>query len=115
MKELAFALLFLSIALMNCANVSKNENALAVSTNLINISQQLLLAAKTKEATDSFVHILQSLPDNILEKQLDNDKKAFWINLYNLTLKLSQPKTLKSIRKKAPFLAMNKLILAAQN
>jgi hypothetical protein len=57
MKKLGFSLLFLSVTIMNFANVSKNEAA--TSTNLINISQQLLLAAKTKEATDSFVMLIK--------------------------------------------------------
>lgn len=67
------------------ANVHTNNDHEIAGINLINISQQILLAVKTKQSTDTFVSILQSLPENVLEQQLinDDDKKAFWINLYN--------------------------------
>ncbi len=35
------------------------------SVNLISVSQQLLLAARTKEPTDSFVNILQNITEEI--------------------------------------------------
>jgi hypothetical protein len=67
------------------ANTINNDREPYADLNLIAISQQLLLAAKTKEATDSIVNILQSIPLQSLTEQLINDdyKKAFWINLYN--------------------------------
>ncbi len=64
-----------------------------------------MLAAKTKEATDSFVTILQSLPKNVLETQLvnDNDKKAFWINLYNAYTQIILTKNPDKYEKRSTF------------
>lgn len=58
---------------------------IGVGAELINISQQLLLAAKTLAPTDSMVEILKKFPISEIHGQLTTDdmKKAFWINLYN--------------------------------
>lgn len=55
------------------------------NTDIIALSQQLLLAAKTKEPTDSLVAAVALISQNQLATELRNDdsKKAFWINLYN--------------------------------
>ncbi len=42
--------------------------------SIIDISQQLLLAAKTKEPTDSLINIIKSTTELNLETQLNNDK-----------------------------------------
>jgi thiol-disulfide isomerase/thioredoxin len=55
------------------------------SNALVQLSQQFIYAAKIGEATDSFVLALKNLPYNGLKDNLqsDEEKKAFWINLYN--------------------------------
>ncbi len=70
---------------MDYANVINNEKTKAFDLSIIDISQQLLLAAKTKEPTDSLVNIIKSITESNLETQLNNDnnKKAFRIKLYN--------------------------------
>lgn len=55
MKITAFAFIFSFAAFMNVTNNDKNLFYQNADTNLIQVSQQLLLAAKTKEPTDSFV------------------------------------------------------------
>lgn len=57
----------------------------STKVNLIEISQQLLLQAKTHEPTDSLTKIVESISEADLNNQLINDtyKKAFWINMYN--------------------------------
>lgn len=68
------------------AQPSFANNALIMddTVNIMEISQELLLAAKTGEPTDSLVSLLKNIPPSQL-KQLntDDEKKAFWINLYN--------------------------------
>lgn len=56
-----------------------------MNENLIELAQQILLAAKTKESTDSIAKILELISPAVLKEQLksDNDKKAFWLNIYN--------------------------------
>ncbi len=85
MKRGVFLILFLTVVIMDYANVNNNEKTKALDLSIIDISQQLLLAAKTKEPTDSLVNIIKSITESNLETQLNNDnnKKAFWINLYN--------------------------------
>jgi thiol-disulfide isomerase/thioredoxin len=64
------------------ATIVKN---LQSSNTLVQLSQQFIYAAKIGEATDSLVLALKNLPYNSLKNNLqsDEEKKAFWINLYN--------------------------------
>jgi hypothetical protein len=79
MKKLIAVLLCLLSTMDSKAN--KNDT----TVQLINLSQQLLLAVKTNSSTGSFVQIIAAMPYKELQVQLvtDNDKKAFWINIYN--------------------------------
>lgn len=52
---------------MDYANVNNNEKTKALDLCIIDISQQLLLAAKTKEPTDSLVNIIKSITESNLE------------------------------------------------
>ncbi len=74
-------LLLCMISCTACETPHTMPTQVALST----ISQQLLLAAKTQEPTDSLVGILKSSTEADLEAQLitDDQKKAFWINIYN--------------------------------
>ena len=55
------------------------------SNTFVKLSQDFMYAAKTNEATAAYVNKLQNLNYNELLTGLktDDDKKAFWINLYN--------------------------------
>ena len=55
------------------------------SNALVKLSQDFMYAAKTNEATAVYINKLQNLNYNELLTGLktDDDKKAFWINLYN--------------------------------
>ncbi|MBA2562663.1 MAG: hypothetical protein H0V14_07055 [Chitinophagaceae bacterium] len=82
MKSTAFTLLFIWLTFMNIQNDNTKSFHQNSSVEIISVSQQLLLAAKTKESTDSLVNILKntSAEDKDDEKS-DNIKKAFRINL----------------------------------
>ena len=71
--------------MINVSSANSNISVKDTEGSLIEISQQLLLAAKTHEPTDSLVGKIQSISEQSLTSQLltDDDKKAFWINLYN--------------------------------
>jgi len=82
----AFTLLILqTLVMIGYANNGNNEIMNAEDFSVMDISQQLLLAAKTQEPTDSLVNVIKYISENQLQTQLknDNDKKAFWINIYN--------------------------------
>ncbi len=66
-------------------NISIADKTKEHAVALISISQQFLLAAKTKQPADSFIDILRNISEKDLSSQLTSDdlKKAFWINLYN--------------------------------
>ncbi len=85
MKSTAFTLLLIWLTFMNIQNDNTKSFHQDSSVDIISVSQQLLLAAKTKEFTDSFVNILQinSAEDIRNDLKSDNLKKAFWISLYN--------------------------------
>jgi hypothetical protein len=85
MKKAVFLFLFIIVVLMGYSNINNNENLDAKDFSIIDISQQLLLAAKTKEPTDSLIGVVKLITPTQLQSQLINDdyKKVFWINLYN--------------------------------
>ncbi len=64
MKRGVFLILLLTVVIMDYANVNKNEKTKAPDLSIIDISQQLLLAAKTKEPTDSLVNIIKSITES---------------------------------------------------
>ncbi len=71
-----------SAATIKPVTILKN---LKSSNALVQLSQQFIYAAKTSEATDSPVLALKNLSYADLKNKLksDDEKKAFWINLYN--------------------------------
>ena len=83
MHALKFVMVSLFLILMN--GVSAQQSSGADPTSATKISQQLLLAAKTKQPTDSLVEAVAAITLPQLAAQLtgDDEKKAFWINLYN--------------------------------
>ncbi len=60
-------------------NIKKNDN------EVIQLSQDFIYAAKTRNETASLIEQLKNLDSQQLLQKLpdDNSKKAFWINLYN--------------------------------
>ncbi|MEJ7683935.1 MAG: DUF547 domain-containing protein [Segetibacter sp.] len=109
------ALAFLLFAFMiniSSANITTAENIPDI--NLIEISQQLLLQAKTHEPTDSFVEVMKNIPKKSLSQQLinDNDKKAFWINLYNAYTQIILSRNPDKYKKRSSFFG-DKLISIA--
>lgn len=87
-----------------------------LGVNLIEISQQLLLAAKTKEPTDSLVAILQSITETELEKQVvtEDQKKSFWINIYNAYTQIILSKNPDKYKKRSSFFGDKQIIIAGK-
>ncbi|MEO7312331.1 MAG: DUF547 domain-containing protein [Chitinophagaceae bacterium] len=64
----------------------KNTSEMQSSnTPLVKLSQDFIYAAKTGDATEGFVEQLNNIPLDSIKNGLktDDEKKAFWINLYN--------------------------------
>lgn len=84
MKSGTFAFI-LFVCMLNISSVNITTTTNIPGINLIETSQKLLLQAKTYEPTDSFIELIKNIPEKLLSQQLkdDNQKKAFWINIYN--------------------------------
>lgn len=87
-----------------------------VDVNLMDISQGLLLAAKTKAPTDSMTAILQKISVNGLETQLlsDEQKKAFWINIYNAYTQIILSKNPDQYKKRSSFFGSKQIDIAGK-
>jgi hypothetical protein len=117
MKITAFTLLFIWHAFMNIqSDYTKNFYQYS-GVDIISISQQLLLAAKTKEPTDSFVNILQRISQQDLSGDLksDNLKKAFWINLYNAYTQIILSKNPDIYKNRSSFFGSKQILIAGKN
>ncbi len=77
MRRAVLLIFFSTLVTINYANVSNNKKARASDLYIIDISQQLLLAAKTKEPTDSLVNIILNL----------SQKHILKLNLIMITLR----------------------------
>ncbi|MEO9099301.1 MAG: DUF547 domain-containing protein, partial [Ginsengibacter sp.] len=69
----------------NIVGSSKNLSNEKSSNPLVNLSQQFIYAAKTGDSVSSLINQLKNISFDTLVNDLktDNEKKAFWINLYN--------------------------------
>ncbi len=116
MKRGVFLIFFLTVVKLDYANVNNNETTKSVDLSIIDISQQLLLAAKTKEPTDSLVNIIKSITETNLETQLNNDntKKAFWINLYNASTQVLLSKNIKKYKDRSSFFGDKQIEIAGE-
>ncbi|GAC1429717.1 MAG: hypothetical protein NVSMB7_06240 [Chitinophagaceae bacterium] len=96
---------------------ANNGNPYFVDVHLIEISQALLLAAKTREPADSLVSVLHNLPVSELKKQLvtDVEKKAFWINVYNSFTQIFLSKNPDQYKRRSRFFGRRQIIIAGQN
>ena len=71
--------------MINISSANSNGNGNRSGEDIMEVSQQLLLQAKTHQPTDALVAAIKNITAETLSQQLmdDNAKKAFWINLYN--------------------------------
>ncbi|MDB5245856.1 MAG: hypothetical protein JWQ40_250 [Segetibacter sp.] len=115
MKRAAFVIIF-SCCIMNISPAHTNATANDTNVNVIEISQRLLLAAKTHEPTDSLVEAVKNIPEETLSQQLvnDNNKKAFWINLYNAFTQVILSKNPDKYKNRGSFFADKQIDIAGR-
>lgn len=72
------------VSITEPATTEARQN-LKSSNPMVELSQQFIYAAKTEGAIDSLVSVIKNLSYANLKNKLtsDEEKKAFWINLYN--------------------------------
>lgn len=78
------------LALVNNALGIKGNLQEVVSTNLVSLSEDLLLAVRYEEATDSLLAALAEVDYNTLLTELNSDTKkvVFWVNMYNASYQI---------------------------
>jgi hypothetical protein len=84
--------------------------------SLISASQQLLLAAKTGESTDSLTQFLADISFSELQNQLstDNKAKAFWLNCYNAYTQVLLQKNPEAFKKRNQFFRSRQIVIAGK-
>lgn len=110
------AIFFSVIHSCSLAN-NKPQNTL-LGIDVIALSQDLLLAARTSEwqSADSMWQQIGLLSTDILSKQLNNDaqKKAFWLNLYNATVQYQLKQHAELYKDRSRFYATSFVAIAQQ-
>jgi len=102
------------IAPVSFAQTGMQDNSAHI--DLIQTSQQLLLAAKRHEATDSLTTMISRITDADLSAQLtdDNHKKAFWINLYNAYTQVLLSKDPGIYQQRSSFFGSRQIVIAGK-
>jgi thiol-disulfide isomerase/thioredoxin len=74
-----------NIASETVSSIDNNQVVQASTNKLVQLSQDFMYAAKTNDETSSYVRQLQEKRMEDLQEtiQSEDEKKAFWINLYN--------------------------------
>jgi thiol-disulfide isomerase/thioredoxin len=88
-----------------------------VSNNiLVKLSQDFMYAAKTNEATADYINRLKDLKYDALFTGLKNDdeKKAFWINLYNAYTNASLHKNPDQYKDRKTFFKQENIVVAGK-
>lgn len=80
------------------------------------VSQQLLLQVKRRESPDSLVQLLQQISAEELHQELNTDdqKKAFWLNIYNAFTQLSLTKNPEQYKKRGQFFGQKNIVIAGE-
>ena len=91
--------------------------AYMASTNpLVKVSQDFMYAAKTNEDVTTYINQLKDLKYDELQKNLktDDDKKSFWINLYNAYTNASLHKDPDQYKNRNQFFKAKNIVVAGK-
>ncbi|MHB1921528.1 MAG: DUF547 domain-containing protein [Chitinophagaceae bacterium] len=80
------SLILAFMVVQSCAGVPQHYQVThPVKTNFMELSQNLLYAARTGDSTSGYQDTLRNADEGNLLSQLsdDNHRKAFWLNIYN--------------------------------
>ncbi len=86
------------------------------NNKLIKLSQNFMYAAKSNEDVTTFIEQLKNIPYQTLIDSLltDDDKKAFWINLYNAFVNSSLHKNAAQYKNRNKFFKAKNIIIAGK-
>lgn len=97
------------------ASVTTSKQSMEPSANkLVQLSQQLVYAAKTGDQTGEYVRQLQQINMDELKSALqsDEEKIAFWINLYNAYTQISLQKNPAQYKTRSKFFGSKQIEIA---
>lgn len=88
----------------------------ASNNRLVKLSQDFMYAAKTNDSTSAYIRALQELNYNELLAVLktDDDKKSFWINLYNAYANVSLHSNPAQYKSRNKFFRNKNIIIAGK-
>ena len=97
-------------ALITKSEVETSQN------KLVQLSQEFMYAAKTGEETAGFIMQLQQLSMDNLQSTIktDDEKKAFWINLYNAYTQVALKKNPEQYKKRGKFFGSKQIEIAGK-
>ncbi len=93
---------------------NKKSEVEASKNKLVQLSQEFIYAAKTDEETAGFITQLQQLSMDDLQTAIktDDDKKAFWINLYNAFTQVALKNNPEQYKKRGKFFGSKQIEIA---
>ncbi len=97
-------------------NNTKKEEVEASQNKLVQLSQEFMYAAKTGDETATFITQLKnsSINDITATIKTDDDKKAFWINLYNAYTQVSLKKNPDQYKNRKQFFTRKQIEIAGK-
>jgi hypothetical protein len=97
-------------------SVQVNPTNVDSDAEVIELSQRLLLQAKTHQPTDSLVKAVENITEAALANELVNDafKKAFWINLYNAFTQVILAKSPDKYKNRSSFFSDKQISIAGK-
>jgi len=99
------------------SSTNKEKEIMEPSANrLVQLSQQFMYAAKTDEDVSGFVQQLRQITMTDLRSTIktDEEKKAFWINLYNAYTQVSLKKNPEQYKKRSQFFGSKQIEIAGK-
>jgi thiol-disulfide isomerase/thioredoxin len=99
------------------SKVPPREGFREAENTLIKLSQDFMYAAKSNEEVTRFVEQLKNISYQSLKDSLknDDDKKAFWINLYNAYVNSSLHKNAEQYKNRKQFFKAKNILIAGKS
>jgi hypothetical protein len=97
-------------------NNNKKEEVEASQNKLVQLSQDFMYASKTGEETAGLITQLQQISMNDLQSTIktDEEKKAFWINLYNAYTQAALKNNPEQYKDRGKFFGSKKIEIAGE-
>ena len=102
---------------LSSGNDKKISEVEPSQNKLVQLSQNFMYAAKTGEETSGFIAKLKQMGMDELREAIktDDEKKAFWINLYNAYTQVSLKKNPEQYKKRSQFFGTKQIEIAGHS